>query len=124
MPTASRHVEEEVEETTSKAEEKAPESQVVELKGEAEGRIPHLIEGQRVRVKSGDFEGRMAYVLAVDYKDVTQLLLSKAGVPEARFAEAEDYVCRTRDGREDVFIAKPDELEPLEPNNGWGRGTV
>ena len=91
---------------------------------EKEGRLPHLIDGERVRVTSGDYEGRMAYVMAVDYTDTLQTLLSRAGGSEARFAEAEDYVCRTRDGRSDVFIATPDQLEPLDPNNGWGRGSI
>jgi hypothetical protein len=88
-------------------------------------RLPNLTEGQRV-VVSGDHPeaGRMAYIMGVHYTDGIQDMIAKSGTGEARFADVDHYVLRTRDGRSDVFTATRDQVTPLEVNEGWGRGQI
>lgn len=98
-----------------------------EAKAEAakNSRTPNLLVGQRVQIIEPNSEaGRMAYVLQIDYADGIQGMLAASGQPEARFAEVQDYVVRTRDGRSDILVVKPDEVKPLDDTQGWGRGQI
>jgi hypothetical protein len=88
------------------------------------GRLPHLIDGQRVQVTSGQYEGRMASVSSVTYTDAVQEMISRSGGPESRYAQASSYVLRTRDGRAEIISVSADQVSPLEPEDGWGRGQV
>lgn len=89
------------------------------------GRLPNLIVGTRVQI-SGDHPeaGRMAHVVAVEYASPIDALLGSSATPEARFAEVADYIVRTRDGRSDVLVTKPDQVTPLDSIQGWGRGQI
>lgn len=85
---------------------------------------PRLYEGQRVTFVSGPEVGRMAYVVSVAYKDAIQEMIASHGGVNARFAEVECYILRTRDGRTDTLVATPDQIRPLDDIEGWGRGQI
>lgn len=89
------------------------------------GRTPNLLVGQRI-VITGDHPeaGRMAHVVAIEYVDGINALLGNSATSEARFAEVEDYIVRTRDGRSDLLTVTPEQVKPLEPEQGWGRGQI
>jgi hypothetical protein len=88
-------------------------------------RTPNLVVGQRVVITEPNPEaGRMAYVLQIAYADGIQGMLANSGTPEARFAEVESYVLRTRDGRTDTLDVPPDQVKPLDDIAGWGRGQI
>lgn len=95
-----------------------------EAAAQAAGRIPSLIVGQRVQVTGGKYQGRMALVTAVIYTDPVQEMMSRMGGGEARFATVRSYILLTRDGRSDTIVVEPENLSPLEPQNGWGRGSI
>lgn len=91
----------------------------------AAGRLPNFLVGQRVQIVGDHPEaGRMAHVTAIEYASGVDALLGTSATPEARFAEVEDYVIRTRDGRSDLLTATADQLKPLDTIQGWGRGQI
>lgn len=90
----------------------------------AASRMPNLLVGQRVQITDGPEKGRMAYVLQVLYTTGLQGMLANSGQPEARFAEVDEYVVRTRDGRSDILSLKPDQVSALDDIQGWGRGQI
>lgn len=87
-------------------------------------RFPNLVIGQRVTIIDGPEAGRMAYVDRIEYTDGIQQMLSASGQPEARFAEVENYIVRTRDGRSDTLTVDPAHIKPLDDIEGWGRGQI
>jgi hypothetical protein len=88
-------------------------------------RMPNLTEGQRVVITGDNPEaGRMAYIQSIAYKDGIQDMVAHSGTGEARFADVDHYVIRTRDGRSDLLVVPPDQVTPLEDNEGWGRGQI
>lgn len=87
-------------------------------------RSPRLYEGQRVTFIDGPEKGRMGFVQSVVFTDAVQQMMASTGIPEARFAEVQSYIIRTRDGRSDVISAKPEEVKPLDDIEGWGRGQI
>lgn len=88
-------------------------------------RSANLVEGQRVVILDPHEEaGRMAFVQSVHYTDGIQDMIARSGSAEARFADVDHYVLRTRDGRSDLLMVNPDELKPIEENQGWGRGQI
>lgn len=66
--------------------------------------------------KDGAHKGRPAAVLEVHYKDEAAERRAALGTPEARFAEVDHYIVRTRDDRSDLVEVKPDEVRPLRPS--------
>lgn len=95
---------------------------------ESEGVLPVFLEGQRVQVISGEHagvSGRMAYITGHHFaSDEDYLQFHTAGHPKRMFAEVNTYLVETRDGRNERFSVKPEEIRPLESTNGWGRGSI
>lgn len=88
-------------------------------------RMPNLVIGQRVQILEPNSEaGRMAYVQAIQFADGIQQMISQSGTPEARFAQVDSYVVKTRDGRSDILDIPGDQLKPLDDIAGWGRGQI
>lgn len=92
---------------------------------ESQGVLPVLVEGTRVQVIAGEYSGRMAYTIGINFASPED---------EARFhnphgtkrntAKVDSYMVKTRDGRTDTFTVKPDEIRVLDETNGWGRGSI
>jgi hypothetical protein len=90
-----------------------------------EGRLPRFYPGQRVQIVADHPEaGRMAYVQTPIYDDAIQELIGNSGTSEARMAEVDAYVVKTRDGRSDLLVVPSEDLRPLEAHQGWGRGQI
>lgn len=86
---------------------------------------PNLLVGQRVQIVGDHPEaGRMGLVQQIIHTDPIQAMIAHIGGAEARFAKVLQYVLLTRDGRSDTLVATPDQVKPLDENNGWGRGTI
>lgn len=66
-----------------------------------------------VKVIDGDYEGRVGAVIEVHYKDEAAERQAALGTPEARFAEVDHYLIRTRDGRNDLLSVKPEEVQAV-----------
>lgn len=102
----------------------APEVATADLP-EEEPFIPHLMVGARGTIlPPHENAGRMVVVTSVEYTDPIQTLLANSGTPAAASAKVQDYIVRTRDGRSDTIVVPPDQLQPLEVNEGWGRGQI
>lgn len=95
-----------------------------EAAADAAGRSANFIPGQRVQIIGGDDIGRMALIQSVVYTDPVQEMISRMGGSESRFADVRSYIVLTRDGRSDTLVVTPENLQALETNNGWGRGTI
>jgi hypothetical protein len=104
------------------AAKSTPES---EAAADEAGQTTNLLVGQRVQITGDHPEaGRMGLVQSILYTDPIQAMIAAVGGVESRFAKVYQYVLLTRDGRSDTLTATPDQVKPLEENNGWGRGTI
>jgi hypothetical protein len=91
----------------------------------ASGVRPVLLEGAKVHVTSGPYEGRMAYVVGHTFaSDGDYLQFNTAGHPKRMFAKVERYLLKTRDSRAERISATPDEVTPLSDIDGWARGAA
>lgn len=89
----------------------------------SEGVLPVLLQGTRVQITKGEFEGRMAYVVRQEFaSDADHVQFNTSGHPKRMFAKVDRYILKTRDARNEQISAAPDEISPLDDIEGWGRG--
>ncbi len=88
----------------------------------SQSRFPNLLPGTRVKITGGPYSGRMGAILDIHYVDGIQQMIAASGTSEARFAEVQSYIVRTRDARTDLVEVAPGELVALSTVEGWARG--
>jgi len=74
-----------------------------------------LIEGARVRITSGIYEGATGAVTKVEYASFAEKQKAASGDPAiARFARASSYMVRTRGGDHALVEVTPDQVEAID----------
>lgn len=92
---------------------------------ESVGVLPVLVEGTRVQVIDGEYNGRMAYITTIEFatpEDFTRFRTPNH--PQRNTAKVAHYIVKTRDGRSDTFSVTPNQIRELDETNGWGRGSI
>lgn len=92
---------------------------------ESQGVMPVLLEGTKLQVVAGEYTGRMAYIVDINFAtpEDEQRFHNPVG-KKRNTAKVESYLVKTRDGRTDQFTVTPDQIRVLDQSNGWGRGSI